>query len=420
MAEYQSLRTLFHRTTSDADAAVQTELQKRLASPATLRYPYQVRENALFVVLHRGIQELCEAVLCQELSIQRLWNQLPLVAQSHYFFTLLVNEIQSTNEIENIHSTRQEVTEALEAAGRKNQTSGNQPPKRFLEMADTFRLLFEYAAPGQHRFPQSLPGVRKLYDRLLEGEIALDEQPDGKLFRSEPVSIWEGTHQPIHTGARTEAEINARLGVMLEVSAAGNNNLVNAFVAHFMVEHTHPFYDGNGRFGRFLLALQLQEVLSAPTALSLSSEIMRQKRKYYRAFEQVEHPLNQAEATFFVADMLQILLDAQSDLEESLRERLGSLGRLEEAIQRLRSGGGLGEYQIGALHFLGQVSLFGPRSGARLDEIADFLERSRGTVRPELKALVDRGLVREISRKPLVFALNTAGRELLGLSRMPA
>ncbi|WP_411197372.1 Fic family protein [Schaalia turicensis] len=34
--------------------------------------------------------------------------------------------------------------------------------------------------------------------------------------------------------------------------------LVNALIGHFMVEHTHPFYDGNGRFGRFLLALNLK------------------------------------------------------------------------------------------------------------------------------------------------------------------
>lgn len=415
MAEYQPLRTLFHRTTSDAHAALQAELQQRLASPATLRYPYQVGEYPLFVVLHRGIQELCEAVLRQEITLQRLWNQLSGAAQGHYFFTLLVNEIQSTNEIENIHSTRQEVAEALEAAGRKNRTSDRRAPKRFVEMADTFRFLFADAEPERHSFPQTLPELRKLYDRLLEREIAPENQPDGVLFRANPVAIWDGTHHPVHTGARTEAEINARLEVMLEASADDANSLVNVFVAHFMFEHTHPFYDGNGRFGRLLLVLRLRALLSTPTALSLSSELMRQKRKYYQAFEQVEHPLNRAEATFFVAAMLRILLDAQIDLEDSLRERLGSLDDLERTIQRIRSRGDFDEYQIGTLHLLGQVSLFGPRSGARLDEIAEFLERSRGTVRPELKILVEQGLVCEVSHKPLVFALSDTGRKLLGL-----
>ena len=90
--------------------------------------------------------------------------------------------------------------------------------------------------------------------------------------------------------------------------------LVNAFASHFMLEHTHPFYDGNGRFGRFLLALSLQMILSAPTALSLSAEVMRQKRKYYKAFLQVEDPMNKGEITFFVLDMLEMLLAAQMAL----------------------------------------------------------------------------------------------------------
>ena len=75
-------------------------------------------------------------------------------------FTLLVNEIQSTNEIENIHSTRQEVVEALEAAGRKNRTADRRAPKRFVEMADTFRFLPTDAEPERHSFPQTLPELQ--------------------------------------------------------------------------------------------------------------------------------------------------------------------------------------------------------------------------------------------------------------------
>ncbi|NMX03417.1 hypothetical protein [Mobiluncus mulieris] len=85
MAEYQPLRLLLHRTTCDAHAVLQAELQQRLAFPAALRYPYQAGKYPLFVVPHRGIQELCEAVLRQELVVQRLWNQLPGVAQGHYY-----------------------------------------------------------------------------------------------------------------------------------------------------------------------------------------------------------------------------------------------------------------------------------------------------------------------------------------------
>ena len=33
--------------------------------------------------------------------------------------------------------------------------------------------------------------------------------------------------------------------------------LVKASIVHFFFEYIHPFYDGNGRFGRYLLSLYL-------------------------------------------------------------------------------------------------------------------------------------------------------------------
>ena len=63
---------------------------------------------------------------------------------------------------------------------------------------------------------------------------------------------------------------------------------------------------------------------------------------------------------------------------------------------------------------LGQVLLFGPRSGETLEEISN-INRSKNTVRPELKDLTERGLLREVTKRPLVFSLTAKGRELLDL-----
>lgn len=177
--------------------------------------------------------------------------------------------------------------------------------------------------------------------------------------------------------------------------------------------------DGNGRFGRFLLALKLRQILSAPTALSLSAQVRKQKDKYYKAFVHVENPLNRGEATFFVNDMLAMLLAAQNDLEEQLRVRWRSLRSLEERIDTLKkTEKDLGDYQIATLFMLGQVLLFGPRNGVTLDEVADFLERSKQTVRPVLKSLTDKGLIEGVNKRPLVFTLTEQGEKLLDLRKL--
>lgn len=215
---------------------------------------------------------------------------LPRVARYHFLGTLLVEEIHSTNEIENVQSSRQEVAEALDTATHNDNST---PPKRFHEMVSTFKLLIQKDDSQDSEFPQTLEGLRALYDQLLGAEVTKDNQPDGELFRAGPVYITDGSNSAVHKGVYGEDEIKSRLSVMLDASTDDSRPwLVSVFMAHFMVEHTHPFYDGNGRFGRFLLALKLRQILSAPTALSLSAQVRKQKDKYYKAFAHVENPLN--------------------------------------------------------------------------------------------------------------------------------
>ncbi|MDF9451956.1 Fic family protein, partial [Bacillus toyonensis] len=144
-----------------------------------------------------------------------------------------------------------------------------------------------------------------------------------------------------------------------------------------MFEHTHPFYDGNGRLGRFLMGLKLREILSVPTAMSLSRELSKDRQKYYKSFTVTEEPLNRGEATFFVIALLEMLSSAQESLLNSLERKKFALEKLEGRIQELRNGPGTSkeDRRLNILFIMGQAALFGPLLGLDLDTLATYLDK---------------------------------------------
>ena len=110
--------------------------------------------------------------------------------------------------------------------------------------------------------------------------------------------------------------------------------------------------------GRFLLSIRSSRLLSTPTAVSLSAEIFRQKRRYYGAFTMAEDPMNYGELTFFVEDMAAMVDAAQAHLLSSLEERSDRLNSLEQSLRALESERAVSELALSIAFLLGQVALF--------------------------------------------------------------
>ena len=406
---YHSLKAIFHQS-SHGRSSVDEIHASRLQSPSTIHWDYQVRGNDVFVIVTSPLHSLCEQVWRREVAIARLWSLLPEAATRHYIFQLLIEEIQSSNEIEGVHSTRKEIAEALSKA---DSTS----TKRFEEMSRLYSSLTGLNG-SEISFPAELDDIRTLYDLLLKGEIADENRVDGELFRNGVVHISDGHKVKFTSEARGEQDIRTRLKQFLESQASTSNGLINALVGHFMFEHTHPFYDGNGRLGRFLLGLKLREILSVPTAMSLSRELSKKRKKYYKSFTVTEEPLNRGEATFFVTAFLEMLSSAQESLLSSLEGKKFALEKLENHIQELRRGTGdpQEDRRLKILFLMGQAALFGPLLGLDLDTLSTYLGKGKQTVRADTKHLVKAGLLEERSQRPLSFVLTEKARDYLGIN----
>jgi Fic family protein len=248
----------------------------------------------------------------------------------------------------------------------------------------------------------------------MAGEDLGQNAPDGKLFRRHAVEVIGEGGKTLHERAQTEGEINGELGSMLALVSSPNvPELYSALISHYIFEYIHPFYDGNGRTGRYLLALYLSRPLSTITALSLSREIAENRAPYYKAFQEAEHPMNHGELTPFVLQMLQYVSAAQDRVIDNLVDKSLLLEKSETALAAAEKTLGLSKGEHNLLYLLVQHDLFAAFPDVRLDDVDGYMSMGRQSVRKYLGLLVERGLASQVGGRPLRFELSAAGRDLL-------
>lgn len=319
---YRTLKSIFHER---GEATAQAELQARRNGYSTyLIDTFKVGNHPLFYLVDRAALASFERIMKRERRIGQLSSRLPRAAMTSYLLDLTVRSIVATDRIEGVHTTRQIISDALATGDSEDPRA-----KRAVEFTSLLTTL------GDRQPPATVEEVRKLYDTLLEGYLDDKDHLDGELFRTGPVRITNGTkdvHIPPVGEKNIIANIEVALAHALDPQASA---LFSAIIAHFMVEYTHPFYDGNGRFGRYLLANHMAQVLSHLTALTLPSTLNLHKKQYYKAFSVVEEPYNYGEATSFLHTFLQMTEKAQEYLEKELKTRYEALKSLRERVREL-------------------------------------------------------------------------------------
>lgn len=395
--EYKELATLYHMDPSSArESNAAASLKVRLEAPSTFRLGVSVRGEELFIAVPRELSVLTERVLRRERKVSKLMQAIPGIAGDEVLRGLVFDEVVNSNYIENIHSTRRQIEDALETRSEKDLNA-----KRFREFA---RLYLDLVY-GNYFLPETPEDIRRIYDLVMDAEES--ENPlDGRLFRKDRVSVSDGL-QEVHAGLDSEERIIGAMEDMLRiVSSPDIPALYGALASHFLFEYAHPFYDGNGRTGRYLLSLFLEEALSKPTALSLSRAMASDKSLYYRAFQVAENPLNHAELTFFVMTMLELILKAQDDLIERLEENGRSYRALCESCDRLDTSGEYAEKEVTLLFGLAQQAAFGMTDAISLGRLADLIFLKEQQTRKYLSAFEERGIARKVrGRNPVTFAL---------------
>lgn len=413
--DYKTIRKIVAMSKSNAKPCdiAEEEYRLRIDNSATYHSGIVFDSHEIFATCVTDLVTHMNDIANTEKAVEKTWNELPRFAQREYLMQLIAKEVQNTNIIEGVHSTRKELSKALDAASEQNKhTRFSEFTKLFLELADSN----EYDTS----IPQTLQDIRKIYDSIMQGELEANNIPDGEIFRSGKVSIRDGANNVVHDGDATEAEIQDHLSQMLSLMNSNEvPTLIKTCMCHYAFESVHPFYDGNGRTGRFLLALQLHEQLSMPTILSLSSVIYAEKSGYYAAFSKAQELFNCNDLTMFCCTMLEYIKKAQNEVLDNiilqLKQTIYCMDKLFEFSKKTA----ISKVQYEVMTILLQNKLFSynltPMTRKQLSEyVGNAIAEQVGErkIVSALNGLIELEMVDSIGERPLRYELSKKTNEM--------
>lgn len=259
------------------------------------------------------------------LELDSIINSFTNFAKNQIIQSFLIDEIESTNKIENIHSTRHDIFSIISKASLSKD-------KKIISISNAYKHLLE----SKGTVISSLFDIRKLYDIVLKDSIAKIDLPDGTYFRQNPVYISDGL-KSIHTGIIGEDNINAAMEEFINLYNSKNEVFIKMILCHFMFENIHPFYDGNGRFGRFLFSNGLYLETKSFFSFIISSSLEHEKTKYYKAFKSANDKYEFGCLNEYVEIISTILLDQIKLLIQKLQYSKEIINNLKTPFKLTKS-----------------------------------------------------------------------------------
>lgn len=367
--------------------------------PFSIKPIDQSKVFTLYYVPTNNIMNITNEIYKNDAILNTINAELPPIAQNNYIFDCLVEELQNTNALEGVRSSKEEI---IRSARLLNE---NKSRERFSSMIVSYQELLS----GEMNEIKSPQEIREIYNHIVDDEIDEFEKPDGDLFRKDITFVQKksGSSKVIHKGIMPEDNIIKSISAMIDFL---NNSqipaLIKIAIGHYYFGYIHPFYDGNGRTSRFISSLYMKKELSDLTAISLSRGCNDYQNKYLESFEITNSIANKGELNYFIENFLQIILNEQKKMLQELKVKKE---QLDNFIEKLKSNPEIEEKELyyGIMFVLGQNYFFSVSGiGLTVKDLSTIAKKSKQIIREGLKELTSRGLVKTKGKRPVIYSLN--------------
>lgn len=405
--KYENLIKLYYKKQN-----IEVEYIKRIENPATFITDLKInpikrgnkildKEYNLFYVNLMEHTLLQEIIIKNSNQINLISNELPQIAIKDIIIKILSNELYKTNKIEGIETVKSEIHTSL-----KDNRKANKKVNKLDGIIKKYKDIMEKNFKDTQHI-DSLSSFRKIYDEMFEDfEKSGNYKLDGKYFRKDTVKVINGLGKTIHIGINGEEAIKKNMENLIQfMNKKDIPFLVKASISHFFFEYIHPFYDGNGRFGRYLLSLYLARKLDILTAFSLSYSISKNLDNYYKSFVEVEDVNNYGEITFFIDNILKTIKSGQEMIIELLSDSVMKFKHSMEILKEITKK--LSEKENIMLQIYLQNYLFNDFEEITNVELSYIIgDLTQQTINKYTEELEKKGYLIKIKQRPLTYTLS--------------
>ena len=278
-----------------------TDFDKYLNDLKTSNNSIHLLEDKFFFNQTVEISNMVISLNKKILGLDFIINSFTEFSKKQIIQSFIIDEIESTNKIENIFSTKHDIFKIISETSKSKE-------KKIISIANAYQYLLE----KKGTYIKSIQDIKNLYNIVLKDAIEKSDLPDGIYFRKEPVYITNGINN-IHVGISDEEKINKLMNEFVNFYNSKNDVLIKMILCHFMFEYIHPFYDGNGRLGRFLFSNGIFFETKSYFSFAISSSLLHEKDKYYKALKIANDKYEFGCLNAYVETIL-IILNNQIDL----------------------------------------------------------------------------------------------------------
>lgn len=240
------------------------------------------------------------------LELDFIINSFTNFSKKQIIQSFIIDEIESTNKIENIFFTKNDIFKIINEASLSKE-------KKIISIANAYKYLLD----NEGIYIKTCQDIRNIYDLVLNDAIEKNDLPDGIYFRHGDVYVTNGIKN-IHIGIAGEENINRLMEEFVNFYNSKNDALIKMILCHFMFEYIHPFYDGNGRLGRFLFSNGLFLETKSYFSFTIAMAFLHEKNKYYKAFQEANDRYEFGCLNTFVESILEILINQTALLIKKL------------------------------------------------------------------------------------------------------